>query len=185
MRTLKESILSRSSHGAKGFEDQRREMIEKWLDKYNIENYTINDDFTIDVNGSVYLNDQNLKEFPDYIQFGVVWKSFNCNNNYLTSLRGVPREVKWGFYCAFNKLTSLEGAPEKVGRDFDCSYNRLTSLKGAPREVGGSFDCSNNELTTLEGAPKKAGSLDCRYNSVQFTEEDVRRVCDVKGRINV
>ena len=55
MKTLRESILSRSSHGAKGFEAQRRELIEKWLKEYDIENYTIDDDFTIDVNGDVNL----------------------------------------------------------------------------------------------------------------------------------
>ena len=50
MKTLKESILNRSNHGADGFKEQRRNEIEKWLKEYNIQNYTINDDFTIDVN---------------------------------------------------------------------------------------------------------------------------------------
>ena len=61
MKTLKESILSRSSHGVKGFEVQRRELIEKCLKEYNIKNYTINDDFTIDVDGVVDLKYKKLK----------------------------------------------------------------------------------------------------------------------------
>ena len=160
MKTLKESILNRSSHGAKGFEAQWREMIEKWLDKYDIRNYTINDDSTIDVSGNVYLGLKDLTEFPEYIQFGIVKGDFDCEFNHLSSLRGAPKEVGRDFYCNLNELTSLEGAPKKVGRDFGCYRNNLTSLEGAPREVGGLFDCS--------------------HNSTQFTEEDVRKVCKVK-----
>ena len=87
MKTLKESILSRSSHGVKGFEVQRRELIEKWLKEYDIENYTINDDFTIDVDEGVSLFRKNLTEFPTYIQFGVVKGKFVCSFNHLSSLR--------------------------------------------------------------------------------------------------
>ena len=184
MKTLKESILSRSSHGVKGFKAQRRNEIEKWLKEYDIKNYTINDDFTINVSGNVNLFRRDLTEFPDYIQFGVVRGNFVCTDNNLTSLRGVPREVGQGFYCDINKLTSLEGAPEKVGEKFDCNYNQLSSLEGGPKEVGESFYCTRNKLTTLKGAPKEVGrNFYCSNNKVQFTEEDVRRVCDVKGII--
>ena len=73
MKTLKGSILSRSSHSGESFKAQRREMIEEWLKEYKIKNYTINDDFTIDVDGSIDLFfSKDLSEFPDYIQFGVV-----------------------------------------------------------------------------------------------------------------
>ena len=164
MISLKGSILSHSSHGGEGFKAQRRNEIEKWLKEYDIRNYTINDDFTIDVNGNVYLSAIDLKEFPEYIQFGVVRGDFVCRINYLTSLRGVPRIVEGNFDCADNELTSLEGAPKKVGGYFDCGHNKLTSLKGAPENVA-SFYCSNNK--------------------VQFTEEDVREVCKVKGKVIV
>ena len=72
MKALKESILSRSSHTGEGFKVQRREMIEKWLKEYNIRNYTINDDFTIDVAESIFIEGKQLTEFPEYIQFGVI-----------------------------------------------------------------------------------------------------------------
>ena len=88
----------------------------------------------------------------------------NCSNQNLTSLEGAPEEVGGSFYCYDNELTSLEGAPRIVGGDFSCSDNKLTSLKGAPEKVGGRFWCKN---------PKK------------FTEEEVRAVCDVKGKVYV
>lgn len=73
------------------------------------------------------------------------------------------KEVTGNFYCFENQLTSLKGAPQKVGGDFWCQDNKLVSLKGAPQKVGGNFVCYNN--------------------SKQFTEEEVRAVCDVKGLV--
>ena len=78
--------------------------------RYNIIDYTINSDGTVDVNGTVYLKSSLLREIP--IQFGAVG-SFYCNHNLLTSLEGCPKEVKGDFFCENNKLTSLEGCPEK------------------------------------------------------------------------
>ena len=206
MKTLKGSILSRSSHGAKEFEAQRRELIEDWLKKYDIENYNINDDFTIDVDDDVNLVRKNLMEFPDYIQFGVVsgyfscsynnltslrgapkkveWY-FDCNNNYLTSLEGAPEKVKGGFYCSSNQLTTLEGSPKEVG-SFNCERNKLTTLKGAPKKVGGDFYCNLNQLTSLEGAPKEVGGyFDCSNNFILFSVDDAKKVCRVKRTIIV
>ena len=71
-----------------------------------------------------------------------------------------------------------------VGRDFFCGTNNLTSLENCPKTVGGSFGCSFNKLTSLAGAPKIVDKdFHCRNNTVQFTEQDVRAVCDVLGSI--
>ena len=52
--------------------------------------------------------------------------------------------------------------------------------------VGGNFNCSYNELTSLEFAPKSVGrDFVCHNNPGKFTEEQVRAVCNVKGRIIV
>jgi hypothetical protein len=57
-------------------------------------------------------------------------------------------------------------------------------LEGSPKTVGGIFGCDNNDLTSLAGAPKTVGEFfDSRYNPVRFTEEQVRAVCDVKGKV--
>ena len=88
----------------------------------------------------------------------------------------------------FLKLTELPVILKDitVGADFDCSNNKLTSLINAPKFVGGNFNCSYNELTSLEGASTNVGGgFYCRNNPVEFTEQQVRAVCDVKGRIFV
>ena len=123
-------------------------------------------------------------DFPFEIK--EVTGSFYCKGKKLKSLEGAPQKVGKNFDCGDNKLTSLKGAPQKVGGYFDCSGNELTSLIGAPEKVGDSFWCDNNKLTTLKGAPKKVGGyFYCSNNTKQFTEEEVRAVCNVKGRVIV
>ena len=161
----------------------------------------------IDVGGSFVCSVNlltSLNNLPKY-----VGKSFYCDNNKLTSLEGIPAYVSGNFVCsgnlltelpsilkdidielffscANNKLTSLNNSPKSVGGSFYCGYNQLISLKGAPTYVGNNFVCSNNLLTSLDGVPKFVGeNFICRFNSVKFTEEQVRAVCEVKGHIFV
>jgi hypothetical protein len=96
--------------------------IKSWLDKYDIKNYTINEDLTVDVDGDVYLYDMELKSID--IQFNIVSGNFDCSTNELTSLEGCPKEVDGHFICNHNKLTSLEGCPQKVGRNLYCYNNK-------------------------------------------------------------
>ena len=93
--------------------------------------------------------------------------NFDISGLGLTTLPALLKNLKIGgsFDCGYNRLDSLVGAPTSVGLDFYCSYNKLKSLVGAPTSVGLDFDCNNNV--------------------VKFTEEQVRAVCDVKGKINV
>ena len=95
-------------------------------------------------------------------------------------------DVERYFICSVNKLTTLENSPKTVGGSFYCGNNQLISLKGAPTYVGGEFGCGNNKLTSLDGAPTSVGgAFNCCNNSVQFTEAQVRAVCDVKKKVYV
>ena len=136
--------------------EERKEII-KICKEYNIKNYTIRDDGTVDVKGDVYLSFRDLKELP--IKFGIVIGNFYCNNNQLTSLVGSPKELVGIFDCYKNQLTSLVGAPEKVGDNFYCSNNQLTSLKGAPLIVEGYFDCHNNKIELEPPLTKISGKF--------------------------
>jgi hypothetical protein len=83
---------------------QSRDQIKAWLDSMGINNYTINPDLSVDVDGDVALVNKGLKSIP--IQFGAVNGNFDCNYNQLTSLQGGPREVGGNFDCSYNKFTS-------------------------------------------------------------------------------
>jgi len=129
--------------------------IEKWLDSMGVENYTINNDLTVDVNGDVKLYDKNLVEIP--IQFGVVTGYFGIGGNInLKSLVGSPSKCK-RFYChECTSLKSLEFAPEKC-ENFSC------------------FGCKS--LNVLVGSPEKCQCFYCYNCGTKFTKEDVLAVC--------
>ena len=86
--------------------------IDEICKKYSIENYTINSDNTIDVDGGVDLWDKKLTSIP--LNFNIVNGCFECGRNLLTSLKGCPVRVGNGFYCCNNKLTSLQYSPQYV-----------------------------------------------------------------------
>ena len=116
--------------------------------EYNIRNYSINPDFSIDVVDDVYfINYFRIKSLP--LRFYRVGRDFNCSNNLLTTLVGSPREVGEDFDCSHNQLATLEGSPGVVIGSFNCSYNLLTTLDGCPREVVGDFNCSYNPVTEI------------------------------------
>lgn len=87
-----------------------------------IENYTINNDGSIDVDGSIDLSGKGYTELP--IQF---------------------RKVAGDFSCANNKLTTLKGCPDTVESEFNASYNKLYTLYYCPR-VTFSFYVGDNKL---------------------------------------
>ena len=150
------------------------------IEKYKIKNHTFNDDFSIDVNGDVYLSYIKLTKLP--IKFRNVSGSFYCDYNKLTSLEGSPETVLGDFSCSNNNLTSLEGSPKTVGGDFYCNSNNLTSLKGSPLIIEFNFNCSYNNLTSLKGSPKKVvGDFYCRSNELLTSLEGIG---DVKGEIS-
>lgn len=91
--------------------------------QYNITNYTINDDMSIDVDGIVNLYRKGLTELP--LQFNRVSESFECPENRLTTLKGCPKYVGGSFYCNENKLTSLQYAPKEVAGGIFISNNEL------------------------------------------------------------
>jgi len=126
MKLVKESIqFKREEDPLKALGIGSIKFIKKWLEKYDITDYTINDDLSINVNGSVTLENKNLKELPEYIKFNNIDGWFDISNNMLTSLRGCPKFVSTSFFCTENLLKTLEGCPKKVGTSFWCGDNKI------------------------------------------------------------
>jgi len=151
--------------------------------EYNITNYSINDDGSIDVDGDVNLSEKASLTYGRLwsnklpLKFRNVTGNFNCTKNELTSLEGAPKSVGGDFNCYDNQLTSLEGAPESVGRNFNCYGNQLTSLEGSPKSVVGSYECANNKLTSLEGGPQSVGgNFYCYDNQLTSLEGSPKSV---------
>ena len=96
--------------------------IEAWCDEIGIENYIINSQGEIDVDGDVILDYRDFEELP--YKFGTINGYFSlggCKN--LISLKNCPN------YIMGNNMFDIDL----------CS--QLDSLEGCPKEVGGSFFC--------------------------------------------
>jgi len=152
-----------------------REEVIQVCEKYEIENYTINDDLSIGVDGSVYLEKEKLEYLP--LKFNYVSGNFYCYDNKLKSLEGSPQTVEGDFKCSSNGLKSLESCPQTVEGDFKCYFNELVSLEGSPQTISGSFNCSDNYLKLLKGCPQTVdGSFDCSYNKLISLEDGPQTV---------
>lgn len=135
---------------------QTKSQIDRLCEQFGIENYIINDDMTIDVDGDVkFQGNLTITRFP--ITFNKVKGDFYCETNKLSTLAGSPREVGGSFVCYANSITSLIGGPVKVGKDYDCSHQILKSLEGSPDEIPGNFSCGFNMLPNLDHLPKIIG----------------------------
>ena len=89
-----------------------KQEIKSWLYKYNITNYTINKDLSVDVNDNVVLSNKNLTKIS--IKFNKVSGNFFCSYNNLTSLEGCPTTVNGNFYCHNNNLTNINDLDSKI-----------------------------------------------------------------------
>jgi hypothetical protein len=167
--------------------------IDTICENYEIENYTINNDNSVDVNGDVSLYDEKLTSIP--LNFNIVNGYFGCSNNHLTSLKGCPIRVGNGFSCHSNELTSLQYSPRYVENDnFFCGYNKIKSLQYCTELIRGYFYCSDNELTSLEYHPTVYGEFYCQSNQINtfvnfyYYKEDVifcgNPICDIYELFN-
>ena len=96
--------------------------------EYNIENYTINSDGSIDVDGDVELGALNLNKIP--LKFNNVSGYFNISSNNITSLEGFPKEVGDSVHCSYNKISTFEYFPNKINKNIYMNKNPLESLEG-------------------------------------------------------
>jgi hypothetical protein len=143
--------------------------IDKICKKYNIINYTINSDNSVDVDGDVKLCGKKLESIP--LNFNIVNGYFDCSWNHLTSLKGCPVRVGGGFYCYYNKLTSLKYSPQYMENgDFSCYGNQIESLQYCTELIRSGFYCRNNKLTSLEHHPTVYGEFSCWNNQINTFE---------------
>ena len=169
--------------------------IKRFIDRKTLfgkSKYTINDDFSVDVDDSVYFYKQdwigripiklgkvngsvnimecnnltNLKGLPNYIS-----GSLNISNNInLESLEGCPEKIDGDFICTNSKIETLEHGPKYVGRDFIIVRTNLTSLIGSPEKIGKNFNCDYNKLTNLIGLTKEVGNFSGKGNELTSLE---------------
>ncbi len=115
-----------------------------------------------------------FKNNMNYIEYMILCTFYK---NYIIDVEGNVNL----FNC---NLSSIDIQFNNVGGYFNCNFNNLKSLKGCPKIVNGWFGCGYNNLTSLKYCPKTVRKIfDCSHNSKKITKEEVKKVCDVKGKI--
>ena len=157
------------------------ENIDEICKKYRIENYTINSDGSIDVNGIVNLHNLGLEKLP--IKFNKVNGYFYCNNK-LTSLEGSPVEVNGDFYCRNNYLTSFEYAPKIIRGSFSCSDNNIKTFEYFPSFVKGEFWRTYNPIYKVWNLFRDTTKIELLNDFDIFRDEDTDEPAIIMDRLN-
>ena len=128
-----------------------KEKIQNICEKYNIRNYIINNDMSIDVDGDVNLQRMGLKKIP--LNINKVTGSFYADNCDFNSLKGSPKYVGHDFMCDGNNLKTLADGPLYVGNDYYCEGNLLKELK-SDLKIGKDFYFEANRIRDFKSLPK-------------------------------
>jgi hypothetical protein len=161
--------------------EEKKKAIDKWLDKMMVNYYTINDDLTIDVNGSVDLNGKGLDKLP--YKFGHVSEYFSCERNYLTDMNNMPATVGKDFYVDDNALNTLIGMPKVRGNRISFKKNQITTLQGLDPEFKGILICRDNQLKNLDYVPAELESLVCEDNPFEFANQIITGLPRIKTHL--
>lgn len=95
-------------------------------------------------------------------------------------------EMDWRKWLKNHNHRIREDGRVDIEGDVNLAGFGLTRLPFRFGNVSGYFDCSYNKLTSLRGNPKTVGrEFACNGNSVKFSENQVRAVCDVGGNVKV
>ena len=171
------------------FESFNKSEIDKICRKYDIRNYTINTDGSIDVNGDdtllyggVGLGIMDLKKLP--LKFNKVDGWFNCNFNMMKSLEGSPIEVNGDFNCVGNELTSFKFAPRIIRGDFYCSSNYIKTFEYFPKFVKGDFYCIGNRIYQVWRLFEDWTKIELLNDFDIFRDEDTDEPVIVMERLN-
>lgn len=191
------------------FRDKRIVEIESHLKTLGIDkkNYTINDDYTVDVNKSVIINNKKMKSCP--VDFKQIIGNFIWIDSDLSNVNGLPSIIRGNLILSGNKLKnlikvqgkfdiieggiilqnnkllrSLYGLPDKC-RFLDVSNCSLENLIGSPRTIYEYFNVSFNKLTTIKYCPESIGGLfDFSNNDVSIIDQLPRKFGMVKYENN-
>ena len=150
--------------------------------KYDIKDYTINPDGTIDVNENVDLFDKRLIKLP--LKFNKVNSFFNCGYNSLTVLEGSPIEVNGYFGVSNNNLTSFEYAPKIIRGTFNCQFNNIKSFEYFPKFVKGDFYCIGNRIYQVWDLFRDTTKIELLNDFDIFRDEDTDEPAIIMDRLN-
>lgn len=148
-------------------------LIKTWLEERRIKNYIINNDHTIDVNGSVKIFFYEEDELPYYIQFRIVSEEFFVEQSNIKSFRGFPTKCNtlYFFNCDMENLNGLDTDYQKI---IISGCKKISSLKGLSDTASciSIYNCGKITSEELKNIPTK--------NLNKFTCDSCNRVTTLK-----
>lgn len=165
------------------------------------------------LHGNVDLHEKGLRRLPKgpdgswFFEGLDIDGKFDIAYNNIISLEGCPASVNELLAYGNYRLASLEFIPHSRGNiyleylyelknlkgfsqkivngDFKIAGSHLESFKGLPEKIYGDFTCINCGVKSLKHMPKEVyGDFDLSNNPGNFTEDDIRAVCDVHGYVH-
>ena len=122
--------------------------------EYNINNYYINDDMSVNVNESVSFYRKRINKIP--INFNIVRGDFDCGANNLEYLNtNIPERVGANFFCDKNQLKELNNIPKYVRGSFQCHQNNIERIDDLSNYIGQEINYDNNNIRTLDNFSSK------------------------------
>ncbi len=103
-----------------------KKLIKSFCNRFNIKNYSINLDGSIDVYGLVNLDGYIDEELQ--IKFNIVSGYFFCSNSKINSFKNFPNFIGGEFDCYWNPLESLDGLKIPY-KNFYCINKKLLVRK--------------------------------------------------------
>ncbi len=121
-------------------------LIHDYCLEWDIEEYKINQDGSIDVNQDVDILYAGVTSLP--FKFNTIHGNFSFTSSRIENLENMPNVVNGNFDISDNHLTSLEGCPRIIKGDFDFANNLVESTYVGEYDViiSGSINCKSNQF---------------------------------------
>jgi hypothetical protein len=134
--------------------------IESWLFDNKVQAWVVNDDLSINVDGSVIIEQKLLKSLP---------YKFN--------------RVNGAFSVYRNDLKSMENCPSYVGRgDFSVEANyKIKDFKGSPRVVNGDYSIIDTSITSFHDIHKHIDTINGDLLINQRVKDSVLGLLKIRG----
>lgn len=107
-----------------------KKRIKGFCEAFNIVDYIINTDLSLDVDGDVNISNVGLSEIP--FKFNNVTGDFNCACNHFTDMFNGPKYVGGFYVVAYNELESFEHFPLTVGKSVIAYENEFDLVNSLP-----------------------------------------------------
>ena len=105
-----------------------KELIELFCEEFNIKNYYINENYSINVYQNVVLDNFIGDELP--IKFNKVIGYFSCNKSNIKSFKNFPNFIEENIYLQGNIIENFHGFPKTVKGRIVLWNSTIKSMEG-------------------------------------------------------